>query len=91
MVGWRKAGSVQGCSRSCKRSSPGISKSTGQCLEARGDVLAVAVAGRVKGGKALLCWHLVGKGHSERPLVLRTIPTRKSLPAPMPAFLVEKH
>lgn len=50
-MGWREAGGVQGCSRSCKRFSPGISKSTGQCLEARGDVLAVAVAARVKGGK----------------------------------------
>ena len=73
---------MQGCSRSCKRFSSGISKSTRQCLERRGDILAVAVAGRVKRGEALLCWHLVGKGYSKHPLVLRTIPTRKNLPAP---------
>ena len=39
-------GGVQGCGKPCKRVLPGISRSTRQCLEVRGDVLVAGRGGR---------------------------------------------
>lgn len=43
-------GGMQGCSKPCKRVSPGISRPTRQCLEVCRDILVVTMAGRGRRG-----------------------------------------
>lgn len=78
--GWRGVGEGCRAAADVEKASPGISRSTRQCLGVRGNILVVMVAGRVA-GEALLCWHIVGKGYIKRPRVHRAVPTMKNVPA----------
>lgn len=72
---------MQGYSRSCKRFSAGISRSTREHLEMCGDILVATITGGARVREVVALWHAVGKGHVKHPSVHGTDHTVKTFPA----------